>query len=323
MPIYPLSYSIPESVIIEDIPVKTRLFSVATPIKYNITPRTHTDEGSYYQNYREALFGKTSKKGGWDCMRHYEILANGCIPYFEDLSDCPKNTLTMFPKELVIEGMKLLGSSFEEIDMEKYNEIVRKLLKYTLEHLTTRAMAQYVMNKCNVNPKRVLILHFNNEYYMSHSMINGFKHCLGTNAVEYPFVEVLYDDYPEESSKQLYGMGFSYTRRVPSAYKTNYSGEDIIQQIKNKEFDFVYYGINCSMNQDKDFYRSLPFWNEVNDNYSKENIAICCGEDCNPMTKCPPHIGCGYYHAEYHPCTIKSLSDRGYNIFIRELGDVE
>jgi hypothetical protein len=37
-------------------------------------------------------------------MRHYEILANGCIPWFVGLQDVPSNRLTHFPKELVLEA---------------------------------------------------------------------------------------------------------------------------------------------------------------------------------------------------------------------------
>ena len=34
-------------------------------------------EPEYYENYQRAYFALTCKKGGWDCMRHYEILASG------------------------------------------------------------------------------------------------------------------------------------------------------------------------------------------------------------------------------------------------------
>ena len=40
-------------------------------------------------------------------MRHYEILANACIPYFPDIELCPKNTLALFPKNLILNGNDL------------------------------------------------------------------------------------------------------------------------------------------------------------------------------------------------------------------------
>jgi len=45
---------------------------------------TAEDEFEYHRRYRGALFGATRKKSGWDCMRHYEVLASGSIPWFED-----------------------------------------------------------------------------------------------------------------------------------------------------------------------------------------------------------------------------------------------
>ena len=40
-------------------------------------------------------------------MRHYEIMANGCIPYFPNIEQCPPNTMALLPKHLIIEGNKL------------------------------------------------------------------------------------------------------------------------------------------------------------------------------------------------------------------------
>ena len=44
------------------------------------------DEESYYNDYAKSLFAITMKKGGWDCLRHYEILAAGCLPVFLNIS---------------------------------------------------------------------------------------------------------------------------------------------------------------------------------------------------------------------------------------------
>ena len=42
----------------------------------------YTTEEDYYKDYASSYFAVTTKKGGWDCMRHYEILGNNCIPFF-------------------------------------------------------------------------------------------------------------------------------------------------------------------------------------------------------------------------------------------------
>ena len=84
-------------------------------------------EKEYYDDYNKSYFGVTMKKAGWDCMRHYEILGNNCIPYFVDLENCPKNTLTNLPKELLIEAREL-AKNFNE---NKYFDILNELFIFT------------------------------------------------------------------------------------------------------------------------------------------------------------------------------------------------
>jgi hypothetical protein len=83
------------------------------------------------------------KKAGWDCMRHYEILGNYCIPYFVGLEDCPKNTLANLPKELLLEGREL-AKNFDE---HKYFSILNELFDYTKNNLTTKNLAKYVIER--------------------------------------------------------------------------------------------------------------------------------------------------------------------------------
>jgi|1_EtaG_2_1085319.scaffolds.fasta_scaffold12496_4 hypothetical protein len=99
-------------------------------------------EQEYYNDYNKSYYGVTKKKAGWDCMRHYEILANNCIPYFIDLTECPHQTLTNLPKELLLEGREL-ASNFE---VGKYFNILNELFEFTKNNLTTKQLAQYLLN---------------------------------------------------------------------------------------------------------------------------------------------------------------------------------
>lgn len=72
-----------------------------------------------------------------------QILANNCIPYFTDLYECLKNTLTNYPKELLLEAREL-ASNFDE---SKYFSILNELFEYTKSHLTTKELAKYVLEK--------------------------------------------------------------------------------------------------------------------------------------------------------------------------------
>ncbi len=103
-------------------------------------------EQSYYEDYQKSYYGVTMKKAGWDCMRHYEILGNYCMPYFTDLEDCPKDTLANFPKELLLEGRELANN----FNKQKYHIILDELFNYTKNNLTTKNIAQYIMNSVDV-----------------------------------------------------------------------------------------------------------------------------------------------------------------------------
>jgi hypothetical protein len=135
----PIHFAIPECKITINGLDKTQEYGSIIPgqggYKFNI-------EQDYYNDYNKSYFGVTMKKAGWDCMRHYEILANNCIPYFIDLENCPKQTLTNLPKELLLEARELTYN-FEE---QKYFIILNEIFNYTKQYLTTKQLAQYVLN---------------------------------------------------------------------------------------------------------------------------------------------------------------------------------
>ena len=128
------------SKIVNSIPNKTRLLSPLIP--GNLSTYIYNNEVDYYNNYKESYFGMTFRKGGWDCMRHYEILANNCIPYFINLDECPEYTLTNLPKELLLKAREL-ANNFDE---QKYFSILDELFNYTKNNLTTKKLAQYILN---------------------------------------------------------------------------------------------------------------------------------------------------------------------------------
>src|SRR5579862_7558259 len=128
---YPLQFGIPESKIVRGIPKKDRDFAFIIPRQ--LETYIYTEEADYYRDYQRSYFAITCAKGGWDCMRHYEILANGCIPYFVDIDKCHPDTMKFLPKELIKQAMALPGVSYLKIDhakfdKAKYNQILAQLL---------------------------------------------------------------------------------------------------------------------------------------------------------------------------------------------------
>ena len=137
----PISFAIPDELIVEKVPEnKTRRLAFIVPGK--LETYIYKDEESYYKGYQEAIFGVTCKKCGWDCLRHYEILANGCIPYFPDIADLPPDTMTFFPKVLVRYGNMLYETKASD---EECLELNRRLLEHTRKFLTTRFLAEYLL----------------------------------------------------------------------------------------------------------------------------------------------------------------------------------
>jgi hypothetical protein len=92
----PIAFSIPEEKIIESPIVKRRDFpthivdgEVAQRLGRESTSYAFGREADYYRDLAEARFGITTKRAGWDCLRHYEIAANGTVPCFRNLDRKP------------------------------------------------------------------------------------------------------------------------------------------------------------------------------------------------------------------------------------------
>lgn len=50
------------------------------------------DEDEYVADLRASRYGITTKREGWDCLRHYEIAMNGAVPCFRNLHRKPPRT---------------------------------------------------------------------------------------------------------------------------------------------------------------------------------------------------------------------------------------
>lgn len=268
---YPLQFGIPEIKIVQDIPKKERDFAFIVPRQLNTY--IYTQESDYYKDYQRSYYAITCAKGGWDCMRHYEILANGCIPYFVDLDKCNQNTMVFLPKELIQEAMHLPGVSYQRIDHRKFNkkryfEILHQLLEHTRAYLTTRKIAEYMLRTVNFSGLGKVLYLSVDPYpdYMRCTMLIGLKELLGTNVIDCPKIEHIYTSYPHDV-KKLYGKGFTYTKIVEDIPVDR---SNIEERIKNREFELVIYG---------SVHRGIPFHDLVKHYYDQSKIIYLCGED--------------------------------------------
>jgi len=98
------------------------------------------EEKFYYLQYMRAMFGVTMKKGGWDCMRHYEILACNSVPYFPDIEEKPKYTMIEWPMDLQIRANKLyekMAIGRHKLDLDEWNKINDEFQEWFYWHGTS------------------------------------------------------------------------------------------------------------------------------------------------------------------------------------------
>lgn len=267
---YPITFCVPEVKIVESIPQKTRDFAFLIP--GDLSTYIYKTEEDYNKAYQESYYAITKKKGGWDCLRHYEILANGCIPYFLDLDKCDSQTMYFLPKDLIKEGMNIEGVSPHGIDHRyfnraKYDEVLSKLLDYTRQHLTTKRMAEYVLQTIGYSGQgKILFLsRETSPDYLRCLLLVGMKELLQDRVIDFPKIEHIYKSYQGEHS--LYGRGFNYTKIVDDIPLNR---ENIEEQIRNKEFDLIIFG---------SIHRGCIFHDLVKSVYKPEEIVYFCGED--------------------------------------------
>lgn len=321
--VFPITFSIPDEKIVKYIPTKKFILANYIPIGVGETTYIYDNENDYYNDYKNSLFAITKKKGGWDCMRHYEILACGCIPYFIDLDQCPKNALFNFPKELILTTNKfyeflknkynissnnnIIQLNKEEVD--KCYEYIELLLKYTKSYLTTKDIAQYIIQKTNtsLDDNVLYICNPPDGDYLRCLTLHGLKKLYGKKCDEYPFLPYLYTNCEDKYNldcKKLHGRGFTYTKLLnENDYYNINSQEEIIHNIKNKKYNLIIYS---SLHKEKPNHDHILI-DIVNQYYPKDRVVFFCGED--------GHLP----HYLTKICIAPEYCELGYNCFVREL----
>ena len=91
----PISFSIPAERVVDAPPPKAKDWpahvvdpEVAARVGAQST-YAFSDAEAYHADLRASRFGVTTKKAGWDALRHYEIAAAGAVPCFRELDRKP------------------------------------------------------------------------------------------------------------------------------------------------------------------------------------------------------------------------------------------
>jgi predicted O-methyltransferase YrrM len=230
--IFPLSYSIPRDCIKPvNLKLKTKEFATVVPGKSD-TYIFKNSSKDYNEDYEKSKFAFTYKKGGWDCLRHYEILCNNCLPLFLDIDKCPEMTMHNFPKAI----MKNILSDYEKgaIDNTKYTKYVNELHDYTLKHLTCETQADYLLNILkrykNLDNPKILMITSGLLNYSTSTIAYGLRKKLNTDFIDYPKIRYIY----KSNTKEVFNISLLEDDVIDR--------NDINNKIKNKYFDFVIFG---------------------------------------------------------------------------------
>jgi hypothetical protein len=297
---YPIGFSIPREKVVKSIPKKEKILSSLIP--GNKKTYIYNTEEDYYNEYKKSYFATTHKKNGWDCMRHYEILANGCIPYFPDIEKCPENTLTHLNKKLIIKGNSVYNrikdkniNDLSPDEIKECNNLIEENLDHTRNNLTTYKMAEYLLEKSNIKDL-ASILYIQDgvmEDYMVGLNLHGLKEILGKKCHDYPKLTYVYKSDSIDYSK-LYGKGISYTNLLDSSLHDDTLDSTIESDIKNKKYDAVIYG-----SFHKNGGNTIQYYDLVCSVLEPNKIVLVCGDDV-------------------HECIHNQYTSKGHPVFVRE-----
>lgn len=270
MVVHPISFSIPEEKIVDlkqVLPNKTKLLANIVP--GNLSTYVYNNEKDYYEDYQKSYFALTKKKAGWDCLRHYEILANGCIPLFDKIENIPSNTMVHFPKEIL--KQVYAEDLYNKFNLDIYTYFANLLHKWTVDHLTTSAMARYVLNVIGKpDVKSVLYISTGSPDYLRCLTLHGFKKLLKAECHDYPRVDHLYTDC-NTNMNQLYGKGMTYAKLLDANTYRNHNHDNVIRElIATHHFDIVIYG---------SIHRCQHLFDLVTQHYCENEVVLFCGED--------------------------------------------
>ena len=266
---------------------------------------------------------------------------------FLEINKSPNVTLTAHPKQLyqrilewpglVVNGSRSKGNNhlmeftkkafdMSLMDKKLYMAVSAALRQYTLNVLTTKAMAKYLLETIRKHqvaqlgsqipalPKTILYLthhdaDMNKGDYLTDMILHGLKELLGENAVtDFPKRDPLYKrdkDFNQTSEyfinrQNYYGFGFSWAQTFDDWETTelrNYGRVD--NNIETNVYDLIILGSGH-----RDGYKSiLNFWKSICRYYKPYQVALVDGADYHLREK---------LLKKYAPCVGIIFSREGY-----------
>eukprot|EP00439_Symbiodinium_sp_Y106_P024043 s5346_g2.t3 len=272
--IFPIAIGIADELIVPCISVKSFDYALAWPgdrSTYTFNSQSGNDTAGYHEHLRQAWFAITRPKGGWDCLRHYEILAAGSLPYFVDLARTPSRQIPFLPIHLLRVAKTLPGVYEGRLDptafnIREYVEAAAALLRYTKHRLAASKLAEYLLSHLQMKRGSVLFLlppkGFHRGGYVSRNMFYGLRKILGpTSVVDYPHFAEMY---------AAHGRTDMSTTGLLDTPVVRWNSSQVEDRLRSRGFGAVIYS-NARA--------PLPFWELVASLYAPEEVAFLDGFD--------------------------------------------
>ena len=306
--IFSIPYAIPDECVVLAVPAKSQTMSQVVPGNRNNYTFGAGQEEAYYQQYRASRFALSPRKGGWDCLRHYEVLAAGCIPVTDGLEHAPKETMVSLPRDLILEGRALLPWQDTEDFRTCYDALVTRLLAHVRTHCTTSALASYFLGHFVLPPApKILMINCHmGENYTRELLSIGLRRQLGTDFVEVPRNDVLYQG---ADLSKYYGNGFTYGGRLEDL---PIDRTRIAEKIAARAWDLIIFGKTGRDEGHEGSVPNQPYFTEVMTHYRPHEVVFLFGGDgCQSID--PNHPNTHWYTpvllaaAQYGTCSVREL----------------
>jgi len=151
--VYPIGFGMPSNRIVElNVCTKTQMHQshVVDPDLSSDTGHRFSDEAEYHSDLARSYFGITTRRGGWDCLRHYELLAAGALVMFKNydtkpplcapICDCFVSYSGREDFERVVNRLLPNGKPAQE-----YTDILTAQRRWLIENATCEARARHLI----------------------------------------------------------------------------------------------------------------------------------------------------------------------------------
>lgn len=180
-------------------------------------PYGFEDEQEFLDQYRASHYAFSPKKGGWDTMRHLEIMGSGCIPIIPKVNSISEMALFGYPKRF-LEGIWDFVQA-DSLPTPTYDDH-KWVQQWSTQYLSSEAQARFILTESGFDQngfESVFYLDFSlmdSPDYVSMGNLVGLYRVLRQNQLRTLQLPRHLIESNKEYYKSLYGKGFGYSSEL-------------------------------------------------------------------------------------------------------------